>query len=75
MIKNLYFKKKDALKAAKDHLRIYGGYAINALADDSTNFDYEDERMKKMCWSGELNAVAVNDCSDGNDGLFAWWED
>ena len=74
-IKELYYKKADAMAAAEEFIKVYGGWVGNASADDRTNFSYEDDTMRNMCWSGEINAVQVYGCKQGMAGLFAWWEE
>lgn len=75
MTKELYYKKEDAMRAAREHHRLFGGWFGDTHADERTKFTYEDERMRNMSWSGEINAVQVYGCRDGRAGLFAWWED
>jgi len=74
MTRELYRYKADAMKAAEEMVRLWGGWIGNASADDRTKFNYEDEHMQNMLWSGELNAVQVYGCRHGMAGLFAWWE-
>ena len=75
MKKELHYKRSDALESAGDMIGLWGGWWTEATADDSTKFDYEDERMQRICWSGELKAIRVSGCRNGMEGLFAWWED
>ena len=75
MTKELYFKKADAIAAAEQMIKLWGGWMGNTSADDSTDFTYEDDKMANMTWSGELAAVRVYGCRDGISGLFAWWEE
>lgn len=75
MTRELYYKKADAMKAVEEMIRLWGGWWGETHADDRTKFNYEDERMSNMCWSGELNAVQVYGCRNGMGGLFAWWEE
>ena len=75
MTRELYYKKADAIEAAGQMIRCWGGWIADTTADDRTKFDFEDERMQDMCWSGELSAVQVYGCSNGISGLFAWWEE
>ena len=63
------------MKAATDMIRLWGGWLGHTHADDRINFNFEDERMSRMCWSGELAAVQVYGCRNGMSGLFAWWEE
>lgn len=73
--RELYYKKADAMRAAEEFQKLFGGYIGNASADDRTNFNFEDERMSNMQWSGEIAAVQVYGSRDGMSGLFAWWEE
>lgn len=73
--KELYYKKADAIKAAEDFQKLFGGYMMQTSADDRTSFNFEDDIMQNMCWSGELAAVEVYGAREGMAGLFAWWEE
>lgn len=74
-IKEFYYKKEDAMGAAKDFQRLWGGCMGETHADDRTQFNYEDLQARKLCWSGEVSAVQVYGCKHGMSGLFAWWEE
>lgn len=74
-IKELYGKKADAMAAAKDFMKLWGGWIGETHADDRTEFSYRDGAMRNMCWCGEINAVQVYGCRNGMVGLFAWWEE
>ena len=63
------------MKAAKAHQKEFGGYIQKSAADDRTKFDFEDDKMQRVLWSGEISAVQVYGCKEGHDGLFAWWDD
>ena len=75
MTRKLYYKKADAMKAAKAHQREFGGDIQKSSTDHRTEFDFEDDKMQRMQWSGEICAVRVYGCKEGHDGLFAWWDD
>ena len=46
------------------------------VADSHMLFDYEDDAMQRMCWSGEVSAIGVLSFdSYAKIGLFAYWED
>ena len=74
-IKELHYKKADAMKSAEDFMERWGGWIKNTHADDQTKFSYEDDRMANMQWSGEIAAVQVYGCRNGMAALFAWWEE
>lgn len=74
-IKEFYYKKEDALKAAYDFQRLWGGWMGETYADARSQFSYEDMQARQLCWSGEINAVQVYGCKYGMAGLFAWWEE
>ena len=75
MTNEIYYKKADAMRAAQEHQRLFGGWMAKTTRDHRTNFNFEDERMSQMCWSGEVAAVAVYGCRGGMNGVFAWWEE
>ena len=55
-----YYKKADAMKAAERFAKENGkGVFVPARADDKTKFDYEDDRVQGLCWSGEVQGVGV----------------
>lgn len=72
-MKELYLKKADAIAAAKDMIKLWGGWMADSSADDRTQFNYIDRSVPS--WSGELAAVRVYGCHNGMGGLFAWWEE
>ena len=66
MIRELYYKKADAMKAAEEFKKLWGGWLGNTTADDRTEFTYEDDAMQKMCWAGEIRAAEARPgCSLG----------
>lgn len=75
MTREIYFKKADAMAAAEEMIRLWGGWWAESSADDGTAFNYEDMRMRNISWSGEVSAVRVYGCRNGMGGLFAWWEE
>lgn len=75
MTRELYLKKADAMEAAGQMVRLWGGWIADTTVDDRTEFNYEDVHMRNKCWSGELNAVHVFGCRNGICGTFAWWEE
>ena len=63
------------MNAAQEMIKLWGGWVGKTTADDKTKFNFEDEKMSNMLWSGEINAVRVYGCRNGISGLFAWWEE
>ena len=74
-IKELYYKKADAERAAKEFMKLWGGWWDKTWVDETTDFSFEDERMQGMQWSGELAAINVYGCRNGMGAVFAWWEE
>lgn len=81
MRKELHYKKTDAEKAANAFAAKCAGtvetrsrYGLRLSADDRTRFDYEDDEMLDMCWSGEVAGIAVTDAEGWQVGLFCYWD-
>lgn len=81
MRKELHYNYSDAEKAAKMLASECGGtvetrsrYGIQMSADDNTRFDYEDDAMEEMEWSGEVSGIAVVDPEGRQVGLFCYWD-
>ena len=75
-MKAIYYSRENAKAAAEKFASENNGIVQVSKygADHRTNFDYEDDDMQSMCWSGEVAAFEVI----GNDnyeviGLFAYW--
>jgi len=79
MKKELYLAKSDAKKYAEMFAEDIKGArveeSLNAVADDSTSFDYIDRDMGNICWSGQLTGYEVIDEAEEVIGVFAYWNE
>ena len=76
-MKAIYYSQKDAKAAAEKFASENNGYVKVSKygADDRTKFDFEDDKMRSMCWSGQVAAFEVLDNKNYEEiGLFAYWD-
>lgn len=76
----LHYYKSAARKAAfyfsrKNRINVLNIQKSEKGADDKMCFDYEDDRIQRENWSGEVSAIEVMDNSGQTIGLFAYWAD
>ena len=77
MRNELYYRKSAALAAAEQFAAENNGMVRGLVTrDDRSRFDFEDDEMQRICWSGEMNAISVVDKDTLEEiGAFAYWDD
>lgn len=77
MRKEMYKRRADALRAAERYADEHHGFVRPCdMADSHMMFDYEDDAVQRMSWSGETAAFGVLSLDSYDKiGLFAYWGD
>lgn len=73
-----YFRKEDAQKRAELFASENNGVISSRYGrvDEHTHFDYLDDDMEELGWTGESPAIMVVDADNYNEiGRFAFWTD
>lgn len=73
--REFYLKKADAMQAAEEFQKLFGGYIGETSATNDVPWTYIDRDALNLDWGGETEAVQVYASRDGMSGLFAWWEE
>lgn len=77
MRNELYYRKSAAREAAEKFAASNNGTVKGSVTrDEHSTFDFEDEEIQGICWSGEMNAILVIDRDTFEEiGAFAYWDD
>lgn len=77
MRNELYYRKSAALAAAEQFAASNNGMVKGSvIRDEHSKFDFEDDEIQSICWSGEISAILVRDKDTYEEiGAFAYWDD
>lgn len=77
MKNELYYRKSAALAAAEQFAASNNGMVKGSvIRDERSKFDFEDDEIQSICWSGEISAILVRDKDTYEEiGAFAYWDD